>query len=195
MVNKRLQQRRLKINSPKMHGAPTVNVISGPDGAGQTDVETAPYFSLKVDTTARAAATEIILLDAEQGYQLHNNKLNPVDVVIEGLTDNYQFLLNDLAHIAAVIDIVKVTVSDKAKALAQYARKIEIYDSVRGSGSHKVKTIHPEMGVHEGQQLIEINTFPFNAKLTGRSAIVYVQEPGIIMTWGFYQKAELGRKA
>lgn len=195
MANPLTQRRARLLKSDKMYGSPTVNLISGPDGGGQTEVEVSPYFSLKVDTTARAEATQIILFDAEQGYQFHTGNLNPVDVVIEGLTDHYQFLLNDIAHIATVIDIAKVTVSDKTKALAQYARGIKIYDTVRGSGPHLVKTIHPEMGVHEGQQLIEINTFPFNARLTGRSSVVYTQEPGIIMTWGFYQKGELGRKA
>lgn len=194
MVN-RNQRRRQLLTSDKMVGNPTINLISGPDGSGQTEVETSPYFSLKVDTTARAEATKIVLLDAEQGYQFYTGYLNPLDVVIEGLTDNYQFLLNDIAHIAAAVDILKVTVSDVTKALAQYARSIQVFDTVRGSGAHLVKTIHPEMGVHEGQERLEINTFPFNAKLTGRSAIVYTQEPGIIMTWGFYQKGELGRKA
>lgn len=195
MVNRSTQRRAGLLKSAKMYGAPTMNLISGADGAGQTEVETSPYFSLKVDTTARVTATQVILFDPEQGYQFHTGNLNPLDVVIEGLTDHYQFLLNDLAHIAAGVDIVKLTVSDVTKALAQWARSIKIYDTVRGSGPHLVKTIHPEMGVHEGQERLEINTFPFNAKLTGRSAIVYTQEPGVIMTWGFYQKVEIGRKA
>ena len=195
MRNRLSQRRGNLLKSRNMINAPTVNLISGPDGGGQSEVETSPYFSLKVDTTARTVPTEIILFDAEQGYQFHTGKLNPVDVVIEGLTDNYQFLLNDVAHIAAAIDIVKITISDESVALAQYARSVKIYDAVRGSGAHLVKTVHPEMGVHEGQQLIQINTFPLNVKMTGRSSLVYTQEAGIVMTWGFYQKAEIGRKA
>jgi len=180
----------------KSIGAPVVTPIAGATGGSQGTVETSPYFAIKVDTTnpAITTPTQIVLFDASQGYQLEKGYAMPLNVVIEGLTDNYQAMLNDLAHVAAYVDICKMTVDDDTKAGLQFARALKIYEKVRGTEPSLVKTIHPEMGIHEGQYQRGINTFPVELTLTNRHALVYTQEPGLIVTFGFYQKAEIGRK-
>lgn len=184
----------IQVAPGNMVNQPTVVPISGPDGANQAAVESSPYFSFKVDTTGISTPTQIVLFDASQGWQLSNNYAMPVLVAITGLTGPYQALLNDIAHVAASVDIIKMTVSDKTKAGAQFARGIQVYESARGSNPYLVKNIYPEMGVSEAQFQENINTFPVNLVLTNRSALVYVQEPNVIVTFGFYQQAEIGRK-
>lgn len=190
------RQRRASFLNPKNIGAPVVTPIPAALGGAQGEVGASPYFSLRVDTTNAGITTptKIVLFDSSQGYQLSEGYAMPLLVGIEGLTDNYQSLLNDMAHIGSYVDICKMTVSDKVKAGIQFARSLEIYEKVRGQRPVLVKTIYPEMGIHEGQYQENINTFPVELTLTNRHALVYTQEPGIIVTFGFYQKAELGRK-
>lgn len=184
----------VQVQPANMVNQPTVVPIAGPDGAGQAAVESSPYFSFKVSTVGILTATKIVLFDASQGYQLLTPYAMPVGVTITGLTGNYQFLLNDLAHVSASVDILKMTVSNPAVAGAQFARALEVYDSLRGSAPQLVKNIYPEMGISEAQFQANINTFPINLTITNRTAIVYTQEPNIEVTFGWYQQAELGRK-
>ncbi len=190
--------RRRRAKMPKGRGLvnqPTISVVDQTNGvANLPKIQTDPYFSLKVDTTGLAVATKIVLFDASMGYQLNENFVMDPGVVITGLTANYQAMLNDLAHVSTYIDILKMTVSDDNVALTQYARPLEIYDSSKGSRPRLIKSLFPEMGVHEGQYQKGINTFTVDLLMTNRSAFVYVQEPGIVVNWGAYQKAELGRK-
>lgn len=192
---KNRQASRVPDNGGNMIYRPTIVPVEGTGAAnGLPKIQTDPYFSLKVDTTGLAVATKIVLFDASMGYQLNNSYVMPAGVIITGLTTNYQAMLNDAAHVSSYIDIMKMTVSDDNVALTQYARPLEIYDSSKGSMPRLIKTLFPEMGVHEGQYQKGINTFTVDLLLTNRSALVYVQEPGIVVTWGAYQKAELGRK-
>ena len=57
-----------------------------------------------------------------------------------------------------------------------------------------MKTAYHDIGIHEGQFQLAINTFQTDIILTNRTALVYKQEPGIELVWGLYQVAELGRK-
>ncbi|WP_421798486.1 hypothetical protein [Haliscomenobacter sp.] len=193
-----LQNRRglVMVQPQNMVNAPTVTPISSPNGANQAVIETSPFFSILVDTTDSGITTptKIVIFDAAQGYQLINGYAMPLAVKIDSLTDHYQFTLNDIAHVGASIDIMKMTVNDKTKAGAQYGRKLEIFESSRGTGCQLVKTIFPEMGVSEQQYQENINTFDVNMIVTHRTAFVYTQEPGIKCTLSFYQNAEFGRQ-
>lgn len=184
----------VQVQSPNMVNQPTVVPIAAPDGAGQGVIESSPYFSFKVSTVGILTATQIVIFDASQGYQLLMGYAMPVGVTITGLTGHYQYLLNDLAHVAASVDILKMTVSNPAVAGSQFARGLEVYESIRGSKPQLSKNIYPEMGISEAQFQPNINTFPVNLTITNRTAIVYVQEPNIEVTFGWYQQAELGRK-
>lgn len=186
----------VQVQPANMVNAPTVSPISSPNGANQSVVETSPFFSILVDTTDASITTptKIVIFDSSQGYQLMMGYAMPLAVNISSLTDNYQFLLNDIAHVSASIDIMKMSIDDKTKAAAQYGRKLEIFESSRGSGVQLVKTIFPEMGISEQQFQENINTFDVNMIITNRTALVYTQEAGIKATLSFYQNAELGRK-
>jgi hypothetical protein len=184
----------VQVAPANMVNAPTVVPISSPDGANQAMVESSPYFSFKVDTTGLSGTTQIVLFDASQGWQIANSYAMPVGVTITGLTGHYQALLNDIAHVAAAIDIIKMTVSDDSLAGSQFGRGLKVFETVRGSDPYLVKNIYPEMGVSEAQFQKGINTFPANLIISNRTAIVYVQEPDLIVTFGFYQQAEIGRK-
>lgn len=186
----------VQVQPANMVNAPTVTPISSPNGANQAVIETSPFFSILVDTTDSSITTptKIVIFDAAQGYQLINGYAMPLAVNISSLTDHYQFTLNDIAHVGASIDIMKLTVNDKTKAGAQYGRKLEVYESSRGTGCQLVKTIFPEMGISEQQYQENINTFDVNMIVTHRTAFVYTQEPGIKCTLSFYQNAEFGRQ-
>lgn len=175
---------------------PTVTPIEG-EGGSQDIVKPSEYFAIRVDTTNRPAASgpaRVILFDASQGYQIKTQQVAPADAIITGITDDYQFMLNDLAHVAAMVDQIQLSVDDVTKALQQYGRPIEVYDVVRGGGVPLTKLIHPRKGINETQFHKDINTFPAKLRITNRTAIVMMVEPGIVLDIGFYQKAELGRK-
>lgn len=199
MNTQRFKDRRAIRSIPQiqadMIGRPSIVPIDGVNGAAALPkIQTDPFFSLKVDTTGLVAATEVVLFDASMGYQLNKSIVMPLALLITGLTSNYQAMLNDLAHVSAYVDLLKMTVSDENVALSQYARPLKVYESSKGSDPRLIKTLHPEMGVHEGQYQKGINSFTADLVITNRTAISYVQEPGIVVTWGLYQKAELGRK-
>lgn len=188
------------VSQGNMIGKPTVAISERVETRVIQNLETDPYFSLKVSTAGATAAELVILFDASGGYQFGMNKANGANVVIEGLSVDYQYLLNDIAHNASYVDMLKMTVKKasgdcaQCDGLEQYARPIELYDSSKGSKPRLLKTIYPEQGVHEGQYQLAINTFQSDLILTNRTAFVYLQEPNTIITWGFYQVAELGRK-
>ncbi len=170
------------------------------EAGGQLPVrETDPYFAIKVSTAGILVPTKIVLFDGGRGYQLGNNFAMDPAVQIVGLTADYQFLLNDMVHNNSFFDNIRQRVvalgggDSEAVALSQFARPLEIWDASKGSGSSKIKTVYPDMGIHEGQYHLRINTFLSPGVITNRTALVYVQEANCEVIWGFYQKAELGR--
>ena len=177
-----------------MINRPTVVPITGVAGQGLPQLGTDPYVAIEVDTTALSVAAMIVLFDASRGYQIANNYAMPLDVVIRGITADYQFMLNDITHNATYFDIIKQQIDDESKAFVQYSKPLEFYQASKGSKPKLIKTLYPDMGVHEGQFQKGINTFSAPAMIDNRTAIVYMQEPGIRLVWGFYQKAEIGRK-
>ena len=184
-----------KTSSTNMIGAPTVVPAVGVNGQGLPTIETDPYFAIEVDTTNRDVATRIVLFDGSRGYQFSHNYQMPIDVGIRGLTADYQFIVNDMVHNSSYFDIMKMRViGDEQVSLVQFAHVIKVYDSSKGSESRLLKSIYPDMGIHEGQFQLNINTFSSPTLLTNRTALVYTQEPGIKLVLGFYQKAEIGRK-
>ena len=189
------------VTDGNMIGRPTVNVSERAETRVIQSIQTDPYFSIKVSTRDATQPELVVLFDGSKGYQFGNNAFNGPNVTIEGLSAHYQFILNDLVHNASYLDMLKMRVVDPSAqdccsgiALNQYARPIDIYDSSKGSRPRLLKTIFPDMGVHEGQYHLTINTFQNDLILTNRTAFVYKQEPGIDVVWGFYQVAELGRK-
>lgn len=185
-----------------MVGRPTVNISERAENRIIQSLQTDPYFSIKVSTKNATVPEMVVLFDGSKGYQFSYNAFNGPNVVLEGLSAHYQFILNDLVHNASYLDMLKMRIVDpnaadgccSGVAMSQYARPIKIYDSSKGSESRLLKTIYPDMGVHEGQYHLTINTFQNDLILTNRTAFVYLQEPGIDVVWGFYQVAELGRK-
>ena len=185
-----------------MIGRPTINVSERADTRVIQSVQTDPYFAIKVSTVGATEPEQVVLFDGSQGYQLGYNQFIGPNVQIEGLSANYQFILNDMVHNSSYLDMLKMRVNDNSSdanccsgtALDQYARPVEIYDASKGSKPRLLKTIYPDQGVHEGQYQLNINTFANDLIITNRTAFVYLQEPGITITWGFYQVAELGRK-
>lgn len=176
--------------------APTIHPITGVNGAGLPNLGTDPFISIEIDTTDAAivAAVDIVLFDASRGYQLGTGYAMPAEVVITGLTADYQFILNDVAHNASYIDIIKQQIDVEAQALIQYGHPIKVYEGSKGSAPRLVNTIHPAMGVHEGQFQKTINSFETELLVTNRTALVFKQQPGIKQVISFYQKAEVGRK-
>jgi len=163
-------------------------------------VETDPYFALKVSSAGLQAPVQVVLFDGGRGFQLAMQfAMNPA-IAITGLTADYQFILNDVVHNSSFFDVIKQRVvalgnlSNDQVAMSQFARPIEVYDSSKGSKPRLLKTIYPDMGIHEGQFQLSINTFASHTIVTNRSALVYTQEPDCEVLFGFYQKAELGRK-
>lgn len=179
--------------NPSMINNPTVTPAQP---AHQVSAPADPYVSITVDTTDAGitAATKVVLFDASMGYQLGTTFAMDPLVKITGGTAPYQFILNDLASSnGSYFDTIQQRVSDDSVAMAQFGRPLEVYESSKGSAPRLEKTIHPGMGVHEGQYQKGINTFNIPLTIGNRTAIVYWQEPGVKITWGFYQKAELGR--
>lgn len=193
MQRRRRGAARVPINQ-KMINTPTItpSVNEGIAPLAPAD----PYISIMVDTTdpSITEAVPVVLFDASAGYQLGMKVTNHPATKIEGLTAPYQFLLNDLGSSnGSFFDTIQQRIDDGEKAMSQWGRPIELYESSKGSKPRLVATIHPGMGVHEGQYQEKINTFSYPFTVGNRSAFVYMQEPGVKLTWGFYQKAELGR--
>ena len=196
-INSRARQRILRnraLQKPQnMINTPTIVPIDDYTQA-IPQLSTDPYVAIKIDTTALAATAKLVLFDASRGYQLANSYTMPLGLVITGVTADYQFILNDLTHNGSYFDIIKQNINDDAIALVQYGHPIEVYDSSKGSAPKLIKTIYPDMGVHEGQFQKGINTFQAPTLITNRTALVMNVEPGMIMNIGLYQKAEVGRK-
>lgn len=194
MYNQRVARRVQKVpGNVQMINSPTVVPVTREVGPS---MPADPYISLTVDTTDAGITVPvtIVLFDASMGYQLGNSfAMNPL-IKITGNTAAYQFILNDLGSSnGSYFDTIQQRISDENVAMLQYGRPIELFESSKGSAPRLLQTIHPGMGVHEGQYQKGINTFSFPFTVGNRTAFVYVQEPGIKMIWGFYQKAELGR--
>ena len=182
------------INRPTV--VPTVEA-----GGSLPNLGTDKYFALKVSTAGLSEAVKVVLFDGGRGYQLGFNFAMDPAVNIIGLTAQYQFILNDIVHNATFFDVIKQRVvsldpqiSNDQVALSQFARPIKVYDSSKGSEPRLLKTIYPDMGIHEGQYQLSINTFSDHTIITNRTALVYEQEPDCEVLFGIYQKAELGRK-
>ena len=182
------------INRPTV--VPTVEA-----GGSLPNLGTDKYFALKVSTAGLSEAVKVVLFDGGRGYQLGFNFAMDPAVQIIGLTAQYQFILNDIVHNATFFDVIKQRVvsldpqiSNDQVALSQFARPIKVYDSSKGSEPRLLKTIYPDMGIHEGQYQLSINTFSDHTIITNRTALVYEQEPDCEVLFGIYQKAELGRK-
>lgn len=181
------------INAGMING-PSIMPVAGVAGQGLPKVGTDNYLAIKVDTTGLVGPTDIILFDASRGLQIHENYAMPLGVTITGITADYQFILNDLSHVGSYFDVIKQTIDDETKAFEQYAYPIEVYSSSKGSKPRLIKTLFPDMGLHEGQFQKGINTFLGETLLDNRIAFKYKQLPDVVMTWAFYQKAEVGRK-
>ncbi len=194
MYKQRLARRVQKVPANvQMINNPTVVPVTKVRGPS---VPADPYISLTVDTTAGGITDPvlIVLFDASMGYQLGNSFAMNALVKITGNTSDYQFMLNDLASSnGSYFDTIQQRISDENVAMTQFGHPIEIYESTKGSKPRLTQTIHPGMGIHEGQYQKGINTFSVPFTVGNRTAFVYVQEPGVKITWGFYQKAELGR--
>lgn len=182
------------INRPTV--VPTVEA-----GGSLPNLGTDKYFALKVSTAGLSEAVKVVLFDGGRGYQLGFNFAMDPAVQIIGLTAQYQFILNDIVHNATFFDVIKQRVvsldpqiSNDQVALSQFARPIKVYDSSKGSEPRLLKTIYPDMDIHEGQYQLSINTFSDHTIITNRTALVYEQEPDCEVLFGIYQKAELGRK-
>jgi hypothetical protein len=195
MIRRNLNgQRIVQAGSQNMKGQPTV--VAAPQGGGNLpQLGTDPYISIEVDTSDAGITdpVKIVLFDAGRGYQLGTGYTMPLAVKITGLTANYQFIMNDIAHNSSYFDIVKQQIDTEAEALAQFGYPFEIFESSKGSSPRLVNTYYPQMGVHEGQYQKTINTFAAPMMITNRTAIVFTQRPGIKQVIGFYQKAEVGR--
>jgi hypothetical protein len=187
------------INSPTI--VPTVGVA----GATLPVVQTDAYFAIEVDTTLRTEPTQIVLFDGSRGYQWGFQYNMPLDVTIRGLTASYEYIITDMVHNSSYFDIIKMRVIAASNqnnsnccnsgelALVQFAHPIEVFNSSKGSRPRLLNTVYPDMGVHEGQFQLNINTFSCPTLVDNRTALVYTQEPGLKLVLGFYQKAELGR--
>ena len=193
-------QRRLVIPAKPVNMINRPTVVPTVEAGGQLPVmETDPYFAIKVSTAGIQSPVKIVLFDGGRGYQLGLNFAMDAQVSIEGLTADYQFILSDIVHNNSFFDNIKQRVialgggNSESVALSQFARPIKVYDSSKGSEPRLIKTIYPDMGVHEGQYHLDINTFTSPTVVTNRTALVYVQEPNCEVLFGFYQKAELGR--
>lgn len=190
------------VSNNRMFGSPTVRPAEGVQNTGLGAVTTDPYFTLEVDTTDASLTgdTQIVLFDPSAGFQNGFSYFMPAAVDIRGLTATYQFMLNDLAIKGSYFDIIKQTVRDDAGATVdglaqtQFLRSVEIFHSSKGSKPRLLKTMHPSMGIHEGQFQLSINTYASPTVLDHSTALVYNQVQGVIVTWAFYQKAEIGAK-
>lgn len=191
--------------SPQMLNAPTVVPVASGVPTVRKVANTDPYFSIEVDTTGLTESAEIILFDGSQGYQFGFNAAMPLGAVIKGRTATYQFILNDIVHNSSYIDMVRLQVYAPNSgsggnccnggdiAMIQFANAVDVYDSSKGARPRRIDTMYPDMGIHEGQFHKNISSFRFPLTITNRTALVYVQEPGIRVVWSFYQKAEIGR--
>ncbi|WP_099155836.1 hypothetical protein [Flavilitoribacter nigricans] len=201
MLRQASQRRVVVPNKPAaMINRPTV-VPTVEAGGSLPNLGTDKYFALKVSTAGLSEAVKVVLFDGGRGYQLGFNFAMDPAVNIIGLTAQYQFILNDIVHNATFFDVIKQRVvsldpqiSNDQVALSQFARPIKVYDSSKGSEPRLLKTIYPDMGIHEGQYQLSINTFSDHTIITNRTALVYEQEPDCEVLFGIYQKAELGRK-
>ena len=187
--------------SNKMINRPTV--VPSNDLSGQMNVfPSDPYFSIKVSTAGRTEAAKVVLFDVSRGYQLGQDYFMPSDVIIKGITSDYQFMLNDLAHNGSYFDVMQWRVapspgntgSAESLALTQFAYPIKVYYSSKGQEPRLIDTKYPDSGLHEGQYHKDINTFQGRVQLSNRTALVYTQEPDIEVIIKFYQKAEIGRQ-
>ena len=196
-----VEAKKTIVSDGNVVGKPTVHISERAERRVIQSIQTDSYFSIKVSTVGAAEPQEVILFDASGGFQFGMNKVNGPNVSITGMSANYQYILNDVSHNASYVDMLKMTIrvpgedcNNSCSAIDQYARPIFIYDSSKGSAPRLLKTIYPEAGVNESQFQLNINTFENDLIITNRTAFNYIQEPGTIVTWGFYQVAELGRK-
>lgn len=188
--------------TPRISGAPTVVLSTDVTGVKQNRVfqPADDYFSIKVDASHAniVADQKVVLFDPSGGYALNEGYTKDADLAITGLTSHYQFMLNDLSHNASYYDTMKITVSKPGDANfdpnSQLARGIDIYRTSKGGKPGKVRTIYPDKGIHEGQFQKNIATFTVEDIIDNRTAYVFTIEDGVVMTFSFYQKAELGRK-
>ena len=174
---------------------PTVVATGGPN-ASQNLSGAAPYFTITVDTTDASLPDEvkIVLFDSSQGYQLQTQYAMPLAVSITSDSDA-QFLLNDMAHTAAVISTIKMELAgDTTKFSQQFAKRINLYECKRGQDPSVVKSLNPSMGISEAQFRSDLTHFYADISVTNRHSLVYTQLKGVIATFGFFQDAELGRK-
>jgi hypothetical protein len=155
----------------------------------------ADFFQVEVDTTDNNITenSRIVLFDAGGGYQLNNNFTMDPNVVIRGITADYQWKLNYLSRTASYFDIVRMTVTNaQAGAFdAQFDQKIEVHYSDL-NGTEVANRVFPAKGIHEGQYQSSIVTFRAAHVLDYRMAFVYDQLPGKKVTWSFFQRAEVG---
>lgn len=192
MFLNRYQGRSLDINPDRMINQPTITPSDGTIGQPANAPAASPYFSLRVINSAGAAGRAVVF-DASQGYQLDNAYVMPLTLSIIGVTNHYQFLLNDLAHVAKRVDVIQLDCT-AGTANAQFARPIQVYECATGSMPALVKTLYPNMGKSEAQFQANIITFPADLIITNRTAFVVDIEPNTTLNMNFYQIAEVGRK-
>lgn len=153
------------------------------------------YYSIRVSTDD-ASITEpvtVVLFDASAGYQENNNLVMHPGIVIEGIHCTYQFLLNDISQNTPVFDIIRAKSNDGSSGFdTQFDRPVETYYTSPGQGTRQTGRMFPDKGIHEGQFQEKIVTFKYPHAIDHRSAWVYKQEPGKVITWSFYLAAEIG---
>lgn len=192
MFLNRYAGRSLDVNPERMINQPTITPSDGTIGQVSGAPAASPYFSLRVINSAGAAGRAVVF-DASQGYQLDNAYVMPLTLSIVGVTNHYQFLLNDLAHVAKRVDVIQLDCT-AGTANAQFARPIQVYECATGSMPALIKTLYPNMGKSEAQFQANIITFPADLIITNRTAFVVDIEPNTTLNMNFYQIAEVGRK-
>ncbi len=199
--------------NPMMINVPTV--VPGQDVQGvpatQGIIGVADIFNLEVSTCGATADETVVLFDSHGALGLNQNTVSGANVVITGLTNNYQYMLNYIAHYSPFVDVIKMTVAKCAPTTTltnsgsncccgdsnisqQFYRPLKVYTTHLGADPNNVLTIHPSKGIHEGQFRNDIVTFAANFLLSGTDGICYKQIPNTIVNFTFYMKAMVGRK-
>lgn len=191
-LGNRYSGRTLEIAGDRMINQPTITPSDGTSGNVAPAPTSSPYFSLQVVNTAGTVARAVIF-DASQGYQLDMNYVMPLTLTITGVTNHYQFMLNDLAHVAKRVDTIQLDCTP-GTANAQFARPIQVYECMTGSMPSLVRTLYPNMGKSEAQFQANIITFPADLIITNRTVFVVDIVGNTTLNMNFYQIAEVGRK-
>ena len=163
------------------------------------------YFELIVDTTdpSIVADQKIVLFDSAMMYQTNMPFTMDPAVKIIGQTTNYQSMLNYFVPRSPLINRIRLTVCDpsnpnnQACALSQFGKAVDVVVSDIGSNQpYRQLTFFPSQYTNSGQYHLYMVDIAFKQgfKIEDLTAIVYNQEKGLKVTWGFYTVAEFGNR-